>query len=236
MSRQTPESAPETPATDEQQVLDYLRANPALLRQHRELLAELDIPHDAGEGTTSLIEYQVAVLREETRDLSQRLEALLTVARDNDRLADQLHRFTLELLAAEDLEHVLVALRDGLRQEFRADVVQVILITDESLAAGVPTLAPDDPRSEQLEAHFPGDTPVLGNLDETLMALVFDDQAGDLASAAIIPMEEAPLRGFLAIGSRDADRYQEDQGTVFLGQLGALAARILRRSLTGTRA
>jgi len=112
----------------------------------------------------------------------------------------------------------------------------VILITDESLAAGVPTLAPDDPRSEQLEAHFPGDTPVLGNLDETLMALVFDDQAGDLASAAIIPMEEAPLRGFLAIGSRDADRYQEDQGTVFLGQLGALAARILRRSLTGTRA
>ncbi len=232
MSRQTTESAETGNDLDERQVLDYLREHPDLLRRHRDVLVDLDIPHESG-GAVSLIEYQVSILREEARELSQRLDQLLYIARDNDRLAEQLHRFTLELLAAEDLESVLVALRDGLRQDFRADVVQVLLIGNGLPGGGVPVLAPDDAEAVQLEEHFPGTTPVLGSLDAERLALIFGDQAETLASAAVIPMDETPLRGFIAIGSRDPDRYHDDQGTVFLGQLGSLVARVLRRSLNG---
>jgi len=180
----------------------------------------MDIPHGTGDGAVSLIEYQVNMLRDEARELSSRLEDLLEIARDNDRLAEQLHRFTLELLAADDLEAVLVALRDGLRQDFRADVVQVLLVGEGLPGSGVPVLASDETQAEQLEAHFPGNTPVVGKLDQERLALVFADQADGLESAAVIPLDESPLRGFIAIGSRDPDRYQDDQGTVFLANSG----------------
>lgn len=236
MSRQNSESAPAEAPIDEQQVLDYLRDHPDLLRRHHDILAHLDIPHSNGEGTVSLIEYQVNVLRAEARDLSGRLEHLLYIARDNDRLAEQLHRFTLELLTADDLDAALVALRDGLRQDFRADVVQVILIGDDLPGGGVPMLAADDPQAIQLEAHFPGDIPVIGALDKERLSLVFAEQADGLQSAAVIPLDETPLRGFIGIGSRDPERYHDEQGTVFLAQLGALVARVLQRTLRGERA
>ena len=235
MSRQSTESAGTARTLDEQAVVDYLREHPDLLRRHRDVLVDLDIPHESG-AAVSLVEYQVAVLREEARELSARLDQLLYIARDNDRLAEQLHRFTLELLAADDLESVLVALRDGLRQDFRADVVQVLLVGSGLPGSGVPVLAADDVEAIQLEEHFPGNTPVVGSLEPERMALIFGEQAETLASAAVIPMDETPLRGFIAIGSRDPDRYHDEQGTVFLGQLGALVARVLRRCLGGESA
>ncbi|MFO8156063.1 MAG: DUF484 family protein [Thiohalospira sp.] len=236
MSSQTPDSAPAGAALDEQQVLEYLRAHPDLLRRHHDVLGALDVPHDTGGSAVSLIEYQVAILREEARELSQRLDHLLYIARDNDRVAEQLHRFTLELLAADDLDTILVALRDGLRQDFRADVVQVLLIGEDLPAAGVPVLAPDDPEALQLEEHFPGNSPVLGHFEPERFGLIFGEQTDGLASVAVIPLDEPPLRGFIAIGSRDPERYHDEQGTIFLGQLGALVARVLRRTLPGERA
>ena len=232
MSGQTGESA--TPATsiDEQAVLDYLQTHPELLQRHPEVVSRIAIPHLTG-GATSLIEYQVSILREENHALAERLDQLLHVARDNDRLVEQIHRFTLELLAADDLDSVLVAVRDGLRHDFRADLVEVILIGESLQAAGVPTLSPDDPEARQLEESFAGDQPVLGELDAEHRTLIFGDQADGLGSVAVIPMDEPPIRGFIAIGSRDAGRYHDEQGTIFLGQLGALAARVLRRSSVG---
>ncbi|AGY91054.1 hypothetical protein SPICUR_00125 [Spiribacter curvatus] len=232
MSGQTGESATPEHPIDEQAVLDYLRAHPELLQRHPDLVGQIDVPHPTG-GVTSLIEYQVSILREENHALAERLDQLLQVARDNDRLVEQIHRFTLELLAANDLDSVLMAIRDGLRHDFRADVVEVILIGESLGAAGAPVLAPDDPRAQQLEDTFPGDQPVLGALDAEHRGLIFGDQADGLGSVAVIPMDEPPVRGFIAIGSRDADRYHGEQGTIFLGQLGALAARVLRRSSVG---
>lgn len=228
MSGQTGEPATTAQAIDEQQVLDYLQSHPDLLRRRPDVLRQLDVPHRSG-ADSSLIEHQVAILREENHALAERLDQLLQVARDNDRLVEQIHRFTLELLAASDLDGVVMAIRDGLRQDFRADVVQVILLGGLSDGASAPLLPADDPRARQLEAAFPGDQPVLGALDDTHLELLFSDQAPDLGSVAVIPMDEPPVRGFIAIGSRDASRYHGEQGTVFLGQLGALAARVLRR-------
>lgn len=232
MSGQTGESAMPAQPIDEAQVLDYLRADPGLLRRHPEVLKALDVPHESG-AARSLIEYQVSILREENHALAERLDQLLQVARDNDRLVEQIHRFTLELLAADDLDGVLLAIRDGLRHDFRADVVQVLLIDDSLATASAPIIGTDDTRALQLEAAFPGNQPVLGGLDAEHLALIFDPQTDGLGSVAVIPMDEPPIRGFIAIGSRDPHRYHAEQGTVFLGQLGALAARVLRRASAG---
>lgn len=230
MSTQRPEQRPESGGPDESAVADYLLRHPEFLRRRRDVLAALDIPHDVSPAV-SLIEYQVTVLREECASLRGRLNGLLRVARDNDRLADQLHRFTLELLATDGLEAVLVALRDGLRTDFRADIVQVVLVGRGLPAVDVPVLDPEDAAVERLHDAFRGDRPVVGRLSDEQLALAFGEHAQGLRSAAVVPLDEPPVRGLIAIGSRDPERYRGDHGTVFLGQLGAIVGRVLQQAM-----
>jgi len=230
MSIQQPEKHPEGGEPDESAVADYLLRHPEFFRRRRDVLAGLDIPHDVSPAV-SLIEYQVAVLREECGSLRGRLEELLRVARDNDRLAEQLHRFTLELLAADGLDAVLVALRDGLRTDFRADVVEVVLVGRDLPAVDVPVLDPADAAVSRLREAFRGDRPVVGRLSEEQLGAAFGEQAQGLRSAAVVPLDEPPVSGVVAIGSRDPERYRGDHGTVFLGQLGAIIGRVLQQAM-----
>lgn len=230
MSTQQTEQRAAGSGLDEEAVADYLLRHPGFFRRRRDVLAALDIPHDVSPAV-SLIESQVATLREDTGALRGRLDELLQVARENDRLAERLHRFTLELLAADGIERVLVTLRDGLRTEFSADVVQVLLIGDQLPPMDVPVLATDEPAAAELQAAFPAGRPRMGPLEEAALRLAFGSHAEGLRSAAVVPLDEPPVQGVIALGSRDPERYRADDGTVFLDQLGAVAARVLRQAM-----
>ena len=74
---------------DAQQVADYLRRHPAFFAEYDELLPELIIPHQPGQAV-SLVERQVKLLRERNIDVRHRLNQLMDVARENDRLFEAL--------------------------------------------------------------------------------------------------------------------------------------------------
>ncbi|MFV8834966.1 DUF484 family protein [Aquisalimonas sp.] len=210
----------------EEAVSAYLEENPDFFARHPALVTRLRIPHECGDAT-SLITYQVARLRDENKQLKRRLDDLLQVARDNDRLADQLHRLTLELMDSQDLDGLLQTLKDGLRHQFQSDLVAIALLPTQGEAGGQDVLSPDD------QAVF-GDfikaaKPRLGRLDPAQAALLFGDAADRLGSAAIVPISDNHhVSGILAVGSFEPDRFNPSQGTVFLRQLGQLAGRALR--------
>src|SRR5690606_12372353 len=112
---------------DEAGVIEYLLQNPDFLERHPQLLAELHIPHPCGPAV-SLLEHQARVLRERNRTLQARLDELLAVARDNDRLAERIHHLTLELISAPHLEAVLFVLKDELRRNFDCDAIVIRLL------------------------------------------------------------------------------------------------------------
>ena len=58
----------------EESVFSYLSANPNFLVQNHSLLKEISIPHLLDENTSSLIEYQVKVLRDENNKLKNNIE------------------------------------------------------------------------------------------------------------------------------------------------------------------
>ena len=68
-------------------VSDYLRDNPDFFNQHPEVLSELKITH-VGDGAVSLVERQVATLRERNAELRRRLDALMSVAEQNEALLE----------------------------------------------------------------------------------------------------------------------------------------------------
>ena len=106
---------------DEDVIAKYLSTHPDFFQRHAELLATIQVPH--GAGTASLIERQVAILREKSRDLEEQLNGLIRTARGNEQIVTRLQRFTLELMRADGIDDVIGTCQDVLREDFNADFV-----------------------------------------------------------------------------------------------------------------
>lgn len=235
MSTQQSETERGTESLDEALVAQYLRDNPDFFLRQRALLTELRIPHEV-RPARSLIEYQVQVLRDEKLRLHARLNELLRIARNNDRLVEQLHRLTLELLDADSLETVFDALQQNLQQSFHAQAVHIILITALPAQANASVWKPNDPNATRLAKLLRGDRPLCGQLNEDQLQLAFGELAATVKSAALIPLAHGIARGLLAIGSHDPEHYRPDQGTIFLRQLGAMVGRAIHHHLLASQA
>ncbi|MGD2082407.1 MAG: DUF484 family protein [Chromatiales bacterium] len=223
------EHAPEEEFTAEA-VEAFLDAHPSFFEGRDELVARLRVPHSAPGGAVSLIERQVAVLREENERLSAQLQELLEVARDNDGLTDRLHRLTLSLIDAATFEEVVDVLEDELHDQFRADAVELRLFSAVELEQ---QLASEQDRGRPAEAakfreFLDRGRPVCGQLGSDQLAFLFGPLADDIGSAALIPIRGEGIVGVLAIGSRDEARFHAGKGTHFLARLGEIVSRTLQ--------
>jgi hypothetical protein len=90
----------------EQSIHDYLVAHPDFFERHSTLLSSLNLPHASG-GAVSLVERQVAVLRQKDLKLERQLKELIEVARANDLLGAKIHELTMQLLDARDLHRTV---------------------------------------------------------------------------------------------------------------------------------
>ena len=198
-------------------VASYLISHPDFLVRHPGVLAKLHVPHGAG-GAVSLIEHQVAVLREQLGTERGRLNHLVARAREYDRLSERLHELTLKLIVAHDMEHACAALEAALRQEFSADAVALKLFPLE------PERSEDDPLVSAFIGFVDHDRCLCGPLSPERSEPLFGDHAPSLQSAALIPIKGHQQTGVLAIGSRDPERFTPDMGTELLERLGAIAS------------
>jgi uncharacterized protein YigA (DUF484 family) len=237
---------PKKEALEEQTIADYLRGHPDFFTSHNDLLADLQIPHHT-EGAVSLIERQVDVLRNQHQETTRQLHALIQVARDNDRLNEQMQRLTLAMLEANDLPTTLQALNDSLLNDFRADAHVVGLFMHQSQLSNLDACYPTSVRSLSVEDEdiaafcgvIAGGKPLCGHLRHRQIGYLFGEIAKDnIASAAVVPLNsrgsdalQPRCLGLLGIGSRDAKRYHAGMGTLFLSCLGELVGRAVGRYL-----
>ncbi|MGB5732877.1 MAG: DUF484 family protein [Thiohalocapsa sp.] len=202
---------------NEEAVAGYLIQHSDFLVRHPEVLAKLHIPHGAG-GAISLIEHQVAVLREQLGTERGRLNHLMARARDYERLSGRLHELTLKLILARDIKHARDALDAALREEFSAEAVALKLfpIDGDRQAA--------DPLMTAFIDFIDRDRCLCGPLLAIQSEPLFGDQAPTIHSAVLIPVKGHDQAGVLAIGSADAKRFTPDMGTDLLERLGAVVS------------
>src|SRR4029450_1438701 len=105
---------------NEDTVMRYLRENPDFFGRHPMLLTDLSLPHDSGEAI-SLVERQVAILRERNIDMRKRLAHLVGAANTNDTLFEKNRRFPLAILHADGLDAVDTVFANPLIDDFAAD-------------------------------------------------------------------------------------------------------------------
>jgi uncharacterized protein YigA (DUF484 family) len=218
---------------DSAAVVDYLRLHPEFFVDHDELIPELRIPHQRGD-TISLVERQVKLLRERNIEMRHRLSQLMDVARDNDRLFDKTRRLVLDLLDAASLEEVVSTVEDSLRHQFQVPFVSLILFSDAPLAVGRSVSSAE--AHQAIGGLLAGGKTICGVLREHELNFLFgESEAKQIGSAAVVALTYQGLHGVLAIGSVDPQHYKSSLGTLFLGYIAEVLARVLPRFATPLR-
>lgn len=199
------EKTDEVELPDEQQVVEYLMANPDFFLHHTPLLNDLEIPHESGTAI-SLVERQVMVLREKNRNFEEKLREMVDAVHDNQRLHVSLHRLAVNLFDADSLDDILGVVNDELRHKLGTDFVCFRLTTE------TPVVETRDEDDEQCHTYVQKDDQVLqdfaqlidkrriqcGHLSEEQINNLFMRDATEVASAAIIPVSDAGIRGLIA--------------------------------------
>lgn len=212
---------------DAQQVADYLRRHPAFFAEYDELLPELIIPHQPGQAV-SLVERQVKLLRERNIDVRHRLNQLMDVARENDRLFEKSRRLILDMLEAQSTEEVIASLEDSLRDDFQVPFVSLILFSEAGRFSNARCVSHSEARAA-IGHLLDSGKPLSGVLRPDELTFLFGQHGKEVASTALAPIQHQGLHGVLALGSRDANHYKGATGTLFLGYVADALARVLLR-------
>lgn len=218
----------------EDAIRDYLKTHPDFFERHQALLGALDLPHASG-AAVSLVERQVSLLRARDMKLERQLKDLIKVARDNDVLAAKIHQLALQLLSATDLPGTVVAIEEAVRAGFSADQAVLVLFGDPDAFGDVDVgrffraTDRDDPDLKPFGTFLAGSGPRCGQARDSQMRFLFHEEAAEVGSVALIPLGSGSAYGFLAIGSRDADRFHPGMSIDFLARVGDLVAAALKR-------
>lgn len=229
MSKQ-PVRGVEANTPPEDTIADYLLQNPDFFERHAAVLTKLKLPHSRGAATISLVERQVAVLREKNDKLEARLRELIDVARDNDVLAGKIHRLACRLLRAGSAAALIDALESSLREDFGASEWILLLSSpaqSEFSKINSRHLRIVDAAVAELkmfETLFESGRPRCGQIRDSQRDYLFGAGTIEIGSAALVPLGSQPIAGLLAIGSPDTERFHPTMSTEFLARIGNLVS------------
>ena len=211
-------------------VAEYLRNHPEFFSEYQDLLEEIIIPHDSGKAV-SLIERQVSILREQNEQAKKRLHELIEIARQNEELARRMHQLALTLMDVAEPKDIFKTLYENLRRNFRADYVSVRLFADPAFVdsfAGEEFAGVEIPEENLFRSIISKRLPLSGRLKRQQQVFLFGDDGDEIASAVMVPLHGSEWGGILAIGSKDANRFQEGMGVELLANLGEILSFILK--------
>lgn len=216
-----------------EQVAAYLRLHPDFFSKRPDLLTDIEVAHPAG-GAVSLLERQVAILRDRNMDMRHRLNSLLENARTNDRLFEQTKQLVLHLLEAQTLDQIVDTFINSLQNDFQIDFANIVLIGNPLAHRGVRARVVSLPEARaQIDGLLKSSKAVCGVLRPEEVQFLFPDHVRQIGSAAVVPLAFGNPLGVLAIASTDANYFRSSMGTLFLGYIAEVLNRLLPKHLKG---
>jgi len=211
----------------EEQVCEYLRKHGSFFNHHPDLLIEMTLPHDSGEAI-SLVERQVALLRERNIDLRHRLSKLLDNARANDVLFDKTRRLLLTLLESKNLTQLVDSLHFSLDRDFGIPFSSLILFGgSKQLPLSRAKILSIQEAQRQAPGLIQSNKPQCGDLPREYMTFLFGEKAASVGSAAVVPLVYGQCFGLLAVGNNDPHYYRSSMGTLFLTYIAEVLNRMV---------
>ena len=209
-------------------VADYLQHHPEFFAEYADLLAEIYVPHPHGGHAIPIAERQIVSLREKNGQLESKLRELIQFGGENDSISEKLHRSTLALFSAADLETTLGVLYHSLKDDFHMLNVALRLWGKVPEQSYLPELAATSQELRDYAAALDG--PFCGALAPFESRDWFDG-APSLTSFAFLPLRTHQTFGLLALGADDPARFYAGMGTMYLTRLSEVASVATARFL-----
>ena len=112
---------------DAKAVAEYLQQHPEFFGEYADVLSEIYVPHPHGGHAIPIAERQIVTLREKNGQLETKLREMIKFGGENDSISEKLHRSTLALFSAMDLETTLGVLYHSLTEDFQVPQVALRL-------------------------------------------------------------------------------------------------------------
>ncbi len=215
--------------THETEVVDFLKRNPHFFETHPDVMNGLVLTHPQDGRAISLVERQLVSLREKNAALESKLRELLIFGTHNDVLADKLHRLTLALLRADDLEMTLAVLIESLKSDFA--IPQAVVRWWDGGVAAAPANEAFFNVSDGMRDYVSGlRTPYVGpsraHESGEWLPPTFNAQ-----SFAYVPLRTDLCAGVLFLASEDSQRFSADMATDVLTRLAELSTVAIERHI-----
>lgn len=216
------------------EVARWLQANPMFFEEYSQILSQVQVPSPHGGKAIALSDRQVLSLRETNRKLEAKLADLVQFGEENDAISAKVHRLSLALLSARDLDGFLGALQEGLRGDFGVPHA-ALRLWDDPMREGRPEFAQASAALKDYAAGLA--VPYCGPSGHVEAAGWFGEAAGQIRSVAHMALRAAPFEagepcfGMLALGSEDVLRFYPEMGTLYLERIGQLVSAGLARLL-----
>ena len=213
---------------DPKAIAEYLQQHPEFFDEYADVLAEIYVPHPHGGHAIPIAERQIVTLREKNGQIETKLRELVQFGGENDAISEKLHRSTLALFSAMDLETTLGVLYHSLTDDFQVPQVALRLWGKVPEQSYLPELAATSQELREYAGTL--GVPYCGAQAPFDSRDWFDD-APALASFAFLPLRTHQTFGLLALASDDPARFYAGMGTVYLTRLAELASVAAARFL-----
>ncbi|MGB5325496.1 MAG: DUF484 family protein, partial [Pseudomonadales bacterium] len=206
----------------DQQVIDHLEQRPDFFRYHPEAIAKLELPHQTG-SAISLVERQVAVLRDRSVQTRRKLRELIDIAKDNDQLIESTQQLVIALLKADCINVLCTATTSQFSSRFGVEFTAVLFLCNST-----------SPLRDQVDAsvqrEFSEAETVIGKLldpRQTLCGALREKEAAfvfgaaaKVGSAAIATRQiDSDTRLLLAVANAESSHYGSQTGTLFIDHI-----------------
>ncbi|WP_435951601.1 DUF484 domain-containing protein [Dryocola sp. BD626] len=215
---------------DDSAVAEYLQRHPEFFIRNAQLVEQMQVPHPV-RGTVSLVEWHMARSRNHINFLEENMTLLMEQASANEGLFYRLLKLQGRLASATSLQEMLNRLHRWAREMGLAGA-NVRLFADR-WRIGAPSdfthLGLNRQAFEPLRIQRLGDAQhYLGPLNGPELLVVLP-QAKAIGSVAMSLMGNDADLGVLLFSSRDAQHYQQGQGTQLLHELALMLPDLLER-------
>lgn len=213
-------------------IAEYLRKNPEFFNEHPDVLSALSLPQRHANGdVVSLVERQVAVLREQNQQTTKKLHELIEIARQNEELARRMHQLGLTLMDATDPKDIFATLYDNLSKNFHADRVAVRVFGEPAFIDTYPgeEFAGKDVKEISLfKTIIETRQAMCGRMKHQQQAFLFGVEADEITSSVMVPLLGKDWSGVMAIGSFNPDRFEPGMGVELLANMAEVLSFILK--------
>ncbi|MDH5737118.1 MAG: DUF484 family protein [Gammaproteobacteria bacterium] len=207
----------------------WLAAHPDFFMTRDHLVADMQLPHHNGEAV-SLVERQVAILRERNINARKQIDLLLEAARHNTTIFDNCRRLVLSLIEAKSADACFNALEHSFRKDFHCSAYHLLLFGEEPGQINhFTSVLPLETVRPQVGSLLDAKEPLLGVLREELQDFLFRHNSAKVSSAAIVSIKNTrgDKLGLLSIGSGEPRYFESGMGTLFLGFIAEAIGGIL---------